>query len=92
MIDQLQAAGIYLFVIKDEPEKEIAGFVIPDQGKRKPNTGNIISVGAKVDDENAKMGRKAIFAQGNGIPVEIFGEEIHVLRQDQILGYIESIL
>lgn len=88
MIENLQAAGIYLFVIKDEPEKEIAGFVIPDQAKKKPNTGEILSVGAKVEDENAKKGCKAIFAQGNGIPIEIFGKEIHVLRQDQILGYL----
>lgn len=88
MIEKLQAAGIYLFVIKDTPEEEIAGFKIPDQAKKKPNTGEILSVGAKVEDENAKKGYKAIFAQGNGIPIEIFGKEIHVLRQDQILGYL----
>lgn len=88
MIEKLKAAGIYIFVIKDEPEKEIAGFVIPDQAKKKPNTGEVLSVGAHVSDENAKKGSKAIFAQGNGIPIEIFGKEIHVLREDQILGYI----
>lgn len=88
MIENLQAAGIYVFVIKDEPEKEISGFIIPDQAKKKPNTGEILSVGAKVEDGNAKKGAKAIFAQGNGIPIEIFGQEIHVLRQDQILGYL----
>lgn len=88
MIDKLQAATIYVYVIKDEPEKEIAGFVIPDQAKKKPNTGEIISIGYRVEDPNAKKGGKAIFAQGNGIPIEIFGTEIHVLREDQILGYI----
>ncbi len=88
MIEKLQAAGIYVFVIKDEPEKEMSGFVIPDQAKKKPNTGNIISVGSKVSDPEAKAGVKAIFAQGNGIPVEIFGTEIHILREDQVLGYI----
>lgn len=90
MIENLQAAGVYVFVIKDEPEKEIAGFVIPDQAKKKPNTGQIISVGSKVSDPEAKTGVKAIFAQGNGIPVEIFGTEIHILREDQVLGYISD--
>lgn len=89
MIEKLQAAGIYIFVIKDDPEKELSGgFIIPDQAKQKPNMGEIISVGAKVEDENAQKGVKAIFAKGNGIPIDLFGKEIQVLREDQILGYI----
>jgi len=88
MIENIQAAGIYIFVIKDEPESEKNGFIMPDQGKKKPNSGKIITVGHNVTDPNAKVGEKAIFANGSGIPIEIFSQEIHVLREDQILGYL----
>lgn len=86
MIEDIQAMGIHIWVLRDEPETDINGFVIPDQAQKKPHTGLILTVGGKVEDKNAKAGMTAIFNRGAGFPIEVFGTEVTVLREDQLLG------
>lgn len=86
MIENIQAIGIHIWVIRDKPETEINGFAIPDQAQKKPHTGRILSVGGKVEDKNAKAEMTAIFNRGAGFVIEVFDTEITVLREDQLLG------
>ncbi len=87
-IEKLQAVGQYTFVILDNPDVERSGFIMPEASLKKPNTGEIISVGNLVADKNIKKGRKAVFNKGAGSVIEIFDVEIKVLNEGQILGVI----
>jgi len=85
-IEKLQAVGLFVFILRDEPEAEKMGLILPDQAKKKPNTGEIISVGSTVSDKKISKGKKAIFNQQAGFIIEIFGKEITVLNEAQVLG------
>lgn len=82
-----EAAGANLFIVRDEVEKEKDGFYIPDQAQKKPNMGEIVSVGSLFKDKRAKVGRKAIFSKQIGQDVDLDGILVTVLREDQVLGY-----
>ncbi len=86
-IDNLVAAGEYVFVIRDEPETNMGNFIIPEPAIKKPITGRILSVGSLVQDKNVKKGRTAIFSKQVGSDIELFGVEITVLNgNQQVLG------
>lgn len=82
------AYGKYIFVKRDEEQTEKNGLDIPDHARQKPNTGEILSVGALVEDKSAKPGKKAIFSKSVGNDIEIEGQTITVLRDEQLLGTI----
>ena len=65
-LDKLQAVGEFLFVLRDEPESEVGGLIIPDLSKEKTNTGLILTVGINVNDTNVKKGMKAVFNKAAG--------------------------
>lgn len=92
MINKIHAAGTYVYVIVDEPEKEMGGFQIPDSAQKKGSIGEIFSVGEAVEvkaiEAGCKKGNKAIFAPGSGIPLEVFGTDFKVLHIEKVLGYI----
>ena len=76
-------------VLRDIPESEKSGLIIPELSQKKPNTGTIISVGAMVLDKNVKKGKKAVFNKAAGTAIEIFDTEITVLNgNQQLLGVI----
>lgn len=87
MIEKLQAVNEFIFIIKDEVESTYGGLSIPETSEKKPNTGEIISVGSNVMDKNVKKGRKAIFNKQVGNTIDIFDKEITVLNGNtQLLG------
>jgi chaperonin GroES len=89
MIDKLIAVGEFVFVLRDEPETERNGLLIPEGAKQKPNTGTILSVGQKVEDTNIVQGRTAVFNKQAGNTIEIFDTEITVLNgNQQLLGVL----
>lgn len=89
MIEKLTAVNKFVFIIKDEVETSYGGLQLPDNSDKKPNTGEIISVGLNVLDKNVKKGRKAIFNKQVGNTIEIFDKEITVLDGNtQLLGVI----
>lgn len=88
-INKLQAVGEFVFVIRDEPETERKGILIPNLSVKKPNTGKIISVGEKVEDSRVEAGKTAIFHKQVGSEIEIFDTEITVLNgNQQLLGIV----
>jgi chaperonin GroES len=82
--------------IKEE-EKTKGGLYIPDTAKEKPIEGTVIAVGnGKVLDDGSvrkldvKEGDRVLFGKYSGNEVKIEGEEHLILREDEILGVLES--
>ncbi|MDX8378237.1 MAG: co-chaperone GroES [Mariprofundales bacterium] len=78
-------------------EKSAGGIIIPDSAKEKPVQGEIIAAGngkalkgGKVCPLAVKVGDRVIFSTYSGTSVKIDGEELLIMREDDILGIIES--
>jgi len=79
-----------------EEAKTKGGIIIPDTAKEKPIEGQVIAVGpGKVEDGkrielSIKAGDRVLFGKYAGTEVKLDGEEHLILREDDILGVIES--
>lgn len=72
------------------------GIVIPDNAKEKPSRGEILAVGnGKLLDNgdrrslDVKVGDKVLFGKYSGSEVKVDGEELLVMREDDIVGIVE---
>ena len=72
------------------------GIVIPDSAKEKPAQGEILAAGnGKILDNgdvralDVKVGDKVLFGKYAGTEVKVEGEELLVMREDDIVGVIE---
>ncbi|MFA7160204.1 MAG: co-chaperone GroES [Kiritimatiellia bacterium] len=81
---------------KDEETKK-GGIIIPDSAKEKPMQGKVIAVGpGKADDNgkiipmNVKKGDLVLLPKYGGTEVKINDQEYQIVREDDILGVIES--
>ena len=81
----------------ESEEKTAGGIIIPDTAKEKPQEGKIVAVGpGKRDKEGkrlpleVKAGDRVLFAKWAGTEVKIDGEEHMIMKEDDILGIIES--
>jgi chaperonin GroES len=80
-----------------EEEKTKGGIIIPDTAKEKPQEGKVVAVGkGKVNDDgklialDVKVGDKILFGKYSGSEVKLNGEEHLIMREDDILGVVES--
>lgn len=79
-----------------EEAKTKGGIIIPDTAKEKPIEGEIIAVGpGKVEDGkrielSVKKGDRILFGKYAGTEIKLDGDEHLILREDDILGVIES--
>jgi chaperonin GroES len=80
-----------------EEEKTKGGLYIPDTAKEKPVEATVVAVGnGKVLEDGTvrkldiKAGDRVLFGKYSGTEVKIDGEEHLILREDDILGVIES--
>ncbi|NVJ49795.1 MAG: co-chaperone GroES [Gammaproteobacteria bacterium] len=72
------------------------GIVIPDNAKEKPSRGEIVAVGNGKPLDNGevralavKAGDKVLFGKFAGTEVKVDGEELLVMREDDIMAVIE---
>jgi chaperonin GroES len=72
------------------------GIVIPDSAKEKPAQGEIIAAGkGKILDNgdvralDVQVGDKVLFGKYAGTEVKVEGEELLVMREDDIVGVVE---
>ncbi|MFH1533063.1 MAG: co-chaperone GroES [Pseudomonadota bacterium] len=79
----------------DGEEKTAGGIIIPDTAKEKPVQGKVIAVGeGKKDDKgvritmDVKAGDKVLFSRYGGTEVKVGGDELLIMREDDILGII----
>jgi chaperonin GroES len=80
-----------------EEEKTKGGLYIPDTAKEKPIEATVVAVGnGKVLEDGTvrkldiKAGDRVLFGKYSGTEVKIDGEEHLILREDDILGVLES--
>lgn len=80
-----------------EEEKTAGGIIIPDSAKEKPSRGEVIAAGpGKTADDgkaiamNVKNGDKVLFSKYAGTEVKVDGDEMLVMREDDILAIIED--
>ncbi|HMF55417.1 MAG TPA: co-chaperone GroES [Pyrinomonadaceae bacterium] len=80
----------------EEGEQLRGGIIIPDTAKEKPQEGEIIAVGeGKIRDDGSrqaldvKKGDRVLFGKYSGSEIKIDGEELLIMREDEILGIIE---
>ena len=72
------------------------GIVIPDNAKEKPSRGEVLAVGngkhldnGEVRALDVKVGDKVMFGKYAGNEVKVDGEELMIMREDDIMGIIE---
>jgi chaperonin GroES len=80
-----------------EGEVKKGGIIIPDSAKEKPMEGKVIAVGpGKRDDDgklipmNVKKGDRILLPKYGGTEVKIDEVEYQIVREDDILGILES--
>jgi len=85
-----KATNNFVFIIRDEVEKEKDGLFIPGKGRVKPHRGKMFSVGGKVTDPDIKKGegKNALFHKGIGQEIEVDGTNYLVLMEHEIIGII----
>jgi len=81
----------------DQEEKTRGGIIIPDTAKEKPQEGEVIAVGPGVRDErghlvppDVKVGDRVLFGKWSGTEVKIDGEEILIMKENDIMGVLEG--
>ena len=84
----IEATNDFIFIIRDEVEKEKAGMFIPGQGREKPHRGKIISVGELTEDKKIQPDKIAILHKGVGFPIEIDGIEYLVLVGKEVIAVL----
>ena len=77
-------------------EKTASGIVLPGNAAEKPDMGEVIAVGNGKILENGerrplelKVGNKVIFGKSSGQTVKVDGEELLVMREEDVMGIVE---
>ena len=80
-----------------EEEKTSGGLFIPDTAKEKPQRGTVVAVGpgritddGKLQPVEGKVGDTILFEKYSGSKISIDEEEYLIIREEDILGKIES--
>jgi chaperonin GroES len=81
----------------DQETKTASGIVIPDTAAEKPDQGEVKAVGTgkvlddgKVRTLDVKVGDRVLFGKYSGQTVKVKGEELLVMREDDIMGVVET--
>src|SRR5260370_35511711 len=81
----------------EEERKSAGGIVIPDTAAEKPDQGEIVAVGKGKKDDSGKLipldvkpGDRVLFGKYSGQTVKVKGDELLVMREEDIMGVIEA--
>jgi len=81
----------------EEERKTASGIVIPDSAAEKPDQGEVKAVGngkvledGKVRPLDIKVGDKVLFGKYAGQTVKVKGEELLVMREEDVMGIVEA--
>jgi chaperonin GroES len=77
--------------------KTKSGIIIPDTAQEKPMQGEVVAVGkgkrledGKVVALDVQKGDRILFGKYSGSEIRIDGEELLIMREDEILGVLEG--
>lgn len=80
----------------EEETKTVGGIIIPDTQTEKPAQGEVLSTGPGQRQEdgewralNVKTGDRVLFGKYSGTEVKIDGEELIIMKENEILGVIQ---
>lgn len=81
----------------EEQENKVGGLFIPDSAKEKPQEGEVVAVGkgkrledGKVVALDVQAGDRILFGKYSGSEIRIDGEELLIMREDEVLGVLEG--
>jgi chaperonin GroES len=81
----------------EEERKSAGGILIPDNAAEKPVQGEVVAVGngkilenGEVRALDVKVGDKVLFGKYSGTEVKVSGEDVLVMREEDIMGVIEG--
>lgn len=81
----------------EEERTSAGGIVIPDSAAEKPMRGEVVAIGPgkMLDNGNiiplgVKSGDTILFGKYSGTEVKMEGQELVVMREDDIMGVIEA--
>ena len=79
----------------EEERKTASGIVIPDTAAEKPDQGEVVAVGPGTRDDtgkiitpDVKVGDKVLFGKYSGQTVKVDGDELLVMREEDIMGVV----
>ena len=79
----------------EEGEQVRGGIIIPDSAKEKPQEGEVVAAGEGKYKEDGtrqpldvKAGDRVLFGKYSGSEIKLDGEELLIMREDEILGII----
>ena len=82
---------------EEEERKSPGGILIPDTGTEKPIFGKIVAVGnGKILEDgtvralDVKVGDKILFGKYGGTEVKVDGEDLLVMREEDVMAIIEK--
>jgi len=80
----------------EEAQTSRGGIIIPDTAKEKTQEGLVIAVGkGKSNDEgkvfplDVKAGDKVLFGKYAGTEINIDGEDVVIMREEEVLGILK---
>jgi len=81
----------------EEGEQVQGGIIIPDTAKEKPQEAKVLAVGpgrvtedGKLQPIEVKVGDTVVFGKYSGTEVKIDGDDLLIIREDDVLGVLES--
>lgn len=82
--------------LDEAEEQSVGGIIIPDTAKEKPQEAVVKAVGAgRITDDgtiqpmDVKVGDKVIFSKYAGTEVKVDGDDMLVIREDDVLGVLD---
>ncbi len=81
----------------EEERKTAGGIVIPDSATEKPIRGKVLAVGkgkilesGEIRPLDVKVDDMVLFGKYSGTEVKVDGEELLVMREEDIMGVVEN--
>ena len=80
----------------EEQDEKLGSIIIPDSAKEKPQEGKVIAAGTgRVTEDGktlplaVKVGDRILFGKYSGSEVKIDGEELLIMKEEDILGILD---
>ncbi len=94
----LKPLGDRIVVKALEAESQSSGgIILPDTAKEKPQQGEVLAVGpgkmldtGKVSVVDVQVGDKVVYSKYGGTEIKVGGEDVIILRADDVLGILNS--
>ena len=81
----------------EQKETMQGGLYIPDSAKEKPQEGEVVAIGKGKRLEDGKLvpldvqvGDRILFGKYSGREIKLDGEELLIMREDEVLGILEA--